>query len=208
MFCECDRLLYVEDTQKKNFSHNNSLDFSKINSEYVKLSEKIQKEHFNETEKSNIFNHNLIDQGNSIPSSISLVSDNNISDIYKILGINRTINSQIYNITKMISMFSGCSSLISVTDISKWNTSNVEDMGYIFNGCSSITSLPDISKWNTSNVKKISYMFCGCTLLITLPDISKWNTSNFKILVQYLGDVSQYYHYLIYQNGILLMSII
>ena len=115
---------------------------------------KIQKEHFNETEKSNIFNHNLIDQGNSIPSSISLVSDNNISDIYKILGINRTINSQIYNITKMISMFSGCSSLI------------------------------------------------------TLPDISKWNTSNFKILVQYLGDVSQYYHYLIYQNGILLMSII
>ena len=35
MFCECDRLLYVEDTQKKNFSHNNSLDFSKINSEYV-----------------------------------------------------------------------------------------------------------------------------------------------------------------------------
>ena len=94
MFCECDRLLYVEDTRKKNFSHNNSLDFSKINSEYVKLSEKIQKEHFNETEKSNIFNHNLIDQGNSIPSSISLVSDNNISDIYKILGINRTINSK------------------------------------------------------------------------------------------------------------------
>ena len=59
----------------------------------------------------------------------------------------------------MCKMFSGCSSLISLPDISNWNTSSVNNMSYIFNGCSSIISLPDLSKWNTSNVEDISYIF-------------------------------------------------
>ena len=29
----------------------------------------------------------------------------------------------------------------------------------MFNRCSSLLSLPDISKWNTNNVIKMSYMF-------------------------------------------------
>ena len=44
----------------------------------------------------------------------------------------------------MESMFFGCSSLLSLTDISKWNTSNVTNMGYMFEDCSSLSSLPDI----------------------------------------------------------------
>jgi len=42
-----------------------------------------------------------------------------------------------------------------------------------FYNFSSLISLPDISKWNTSNVKDMSYMFCLCSSLISLTDISK-----------------------------------
>ena len=84
----------------------------------------------------------------------------------------------ITNITNMSYMFYGCSSLSSLPDISKWNTSNVTDMSCMFDRCSSLSSLPDISKWNTSNVTNMSCMFYGCSSLSSLPDISKWNTSN------------------------------
>ena len=43
-------------------------------------------------------------------------------------------------------MFLGCNSLIALPDISKWNTSNVEDMSGMFRECNSLISLPDISK--------------------------------------------------------------
>ena len=49
-------------------------------------------------------------------------------------------------------MFGECKSLISLPDISKWNTKNVEGMGVMFCFCKSLQSLPDISKWNTKNV--------------------------------------------------------
>jgi len=81
------------------------------------------------------------------------------------------------NLRYINSMFSGCNSLISLPDISKWYTSEVDDMSYIFYDCNSLKSLPDISKWNTSKVNDMSYMFSGCNSLISLPDISKWNTS-------------------------------
>jgi len=56
-------------------------------------------------------------------------------------------------------MFAGCSSLISLPDISNWNTKNIEDMYSLFCNCSSLISLPDISKWDIKNVKTISLMF-------------------------------------------------
>ena len=56
-------------------------------------------------------------------------------------------------------MFNWCNSLNSLPDISKWDTSNVEDMSDMFNGCYSLNSLPDISKWNTSNVYDMWSMF-------------------------------------------------
>ena len=45
----------------------------------------------------------------------------------------------------MNAMFAECSSLISLPDISKWNTKNVNDMRYMFYECSSLISLPDMS---------------------------------------------------------------
>ena len=65
-------------------------------------------------------------------------------------------------------MFSGCSSIISLPDISKWNINNVNDTSYMFSGCSSLISLPDISKWNTNKVKYMSRMFSWCNSLISL----------------------------------------
>ena len=51
-------------------------------------------------------------------------------------------------------------------------------MQEIFSKCSSLKSLPDISKWNKDNVINMGGLFFGCNLLKYLPDISKWNTYN------------------------------
>ena len=85
---------------------------------------------------------------------------------------------EIKKCTNMKGMFMGCSSLISISKESKWNTKNIIDMSFMFSGCSKLKELPDISQWNTNNVKDISYMFCGCELLTSIPDISKWNIDN------------------------------
>ena len=97
--------------------------------------------------------------------------ENNIIEI-KLKGIN--------NINDTSNMFDCCSSLISLPDISKWNTNNVSDMSYMFDCCSSLISLPDISKWNTNNVTNMRYMFSHCSSLISLPNISKWNMKKVK----------------------------
>ena len=45
-------------------------------------------------------------------------------------------------------------------------------MNSLFTGCSNLKYLPDISKWNIINSTDIGSMFAGCTSLISLPDIS------------------------------------
>ena len=122
--------------------------------------------------KNNINNCTMIIDNKSYKISEKFKIDNYNKDKIevKLKGINKIIN--------MSYMFSNCSSLLSLQDISKWNTSNVNDMSYMFSNCSSISSLPDISKWITSNVNNMSYMFNHCSSLSSLPDISKWNTSN------------------------------
>ena len=47
-------------------------------------------------------------------------------------------------------------------------------MSELFSGCKSLSSLPDISKWNTKNIDKIEKIFYGCISLSSLPDISLW----------------------------------
>ena len=82
------------------------------------------------------------------------------------------------NITDFNYMFSGCSSLSSISDISKWNTKNIITMKWMFFGCKSLESIPDISNWDILNVTDIQFMFAGCKALTSLPEISKWNTKN------------------------------
>ena len=63
-------------------------------------------------------------------------------------------------ITDMSCMFSGCSSLQSLPDISKWDTKNVTNMRCMFLGCKSLNNLPDISKWDTKHITHISDINC------------------------------------------------
>ena len=56
----------------------------------------------------------------------------------KLKGIN--------NITNMSGMFEGCSSLSSLSDISKWNTNNVNDMTDIFENCITLLSWIKLKK--------------------------------------------------------------
>ena len=83
-----------------------------------------------------------------------------------------------YNVFDMSFMFSSCTSLISLPDISKWGTYNVENMSGIFLNCSSLEKLPDIFKWQTNKVRNMSDIFANCLSLLHLPDISNWKTYN------------------------------
>ena len=97
-------------------------------------------------------------------------------------------------------MFYNCSSLNNLPDISKWNTTNVNNMSSMFYYCESLNNLPDISKWNTTNVTDMSSMFYNCKSLNNL-DLSflnfkkinninymLYNCNNYKNL-----DLQEYY---------------
>ena len=81
------------------------------------------------------------------------------------------------NVQDMNNMFATCQSLKTL-DVSNFNTSNVKDMNYMFYYCKELTSLGDISNFNTSNVKDMKRMFYNCKKLTSLGDISNWDTSN------------------------------
>ena len=74
------------------------------------------------------------------------------------------------NVTNMGSMFLYCFSLVEIIGIENFNTMNVKKMTRMFLGCASLKRL-DLSKWNTSNVEDMSYMFGGdLTGLEIIPD--------------------------------------
>ena len=56
-------------------------------------------------------------------------------------------------------------------------------MSYMSSGCNSLKSLPDISKWDTRYIMNINYMFYGSNSLKSLPDISKCDTRNIKYMI-------------------------
>ena len=192
---EIDKNYYSENIIKiKLYGTNNIDDMSYIFCDCNKLGSIKIKNDFIATEIDSIEyfsedNSSLIscNQSNIEYNSINLYQGNNFSSL-SISGINKdyiseiTNDNEIYsnndllfniNVKNMSYMFSGCGSLISLPNISEWNTSNVTNMSHLFNGCNSLKSLPDISKWNTSNVVDMSSLFRGCKELVSLPDISK-----------------------------------
>ena len=75
----------------------------------------------------------------------------------------------------------------------------------MFSDCSSLKSLPDISKWNTINVTNMKEIFSSCTSLRVLPDLSKWKTLNVNDMSGIFFSIVLFYLlYQIYQSGILL----
>ena len=147
-------------------------DISEINIVYnIKKDEKYIK----------IFGSKFVENNKNICKMIIDNKEYEITEEYRVKRFDHNILNiklkGIENVTDMSDMFKECSSLISVPDISKWNTNNVVDINGIFNGCISLSSLPDISQWNTNNVTKMNFMFNECFNII----ISKIINLKFKL---------------------------
>ena len=158
------------------------------------------------TQKYNIKNYNdnkLIIKLKGIAQVTSM--EDMFSGCSSLLSLPDISNWNTYNITNMSYLFNGCRSLLSLPDISKWNTSNVTNMRGMFNICQSLSSIPDISKWDTHNFINISGIFRCCSSLSSIPDISKWNTNNVTDMSWIFYGCRPYHLYPIFQNGILIM---
>ena len=162
----------------------------------------------------NILNNGIISDDSDIPlymniNKYSKQDYSEISEKEKENTINKSTLLNIFNnliihknnFTNLRQIFSGCRALLSLPDISIWNTNKTIDMSGLFNECISLKYLPDISKWNTDNVIDMSDIFCEGNSLISLPDISKWNTKNVIEMSQifsncssllYLPDISKW----------------
>ena len=121
--------------------------------------------------QSKIITSTVIDNGIA-PLSVSEL----FSDCVELTSVNVS-KLDTSKVTDMNSMFSGCSKLTSIGDLSKWDTSNVTDMSYMFSECSVLTSVGNLSGWNTSKVTNMGGMFFGCSKLTSVGDLSGWNTS-------------------------------
>lgn len=67
------------------------------------------------------------------------------------------------NVTELVTMFSGCTNLISV-GLNNGSTSNVTTMYEMFNSCRALVSL-DLSNWETPNLTDTTRMFANCVSL-------------------------------------------
>ena len=147
IFYKCESLISVEYYQmnnQRNVMNDKSddiIDFNLIyNNTYINNS--------NSSDFSNIYCDSKQNESSISQNNKYLLSGNEKFHFYFPLLFSKLTNIRY--------MFSECNSLISLPDISKWNTSNVKDMMCLFDKCNSLISLPDISKWNTSNVENMS----------------------------------------------------
>ena len=116
---------------------------------------------------------------------VKLIEKNSISDMsYMFYGCKNLISVinisywDTINVTNMKSMFHLCKNLKSLGNLSELRVENVIDFSYMFYGCNSLTNLEDISKWNIYKASNISYLFYDCISLKKLPDIKKLNLKN------------------------------
>ena len=141
--------------------------------------------------QSNIKNNN-INGYNSINEDSFLLTNSTIINFNDNSYKNKTLYEHFYSLKLSLSnsyknntiiptdlsyMFSGCSSIISISGINKWDTINVINMSHMFNECSSLQNIIDMSLWKTNYINDISYMFSDCSSLVSLPDISNWDTN-------------------------------
>ena len=104
--------------------------------------------------------------------NLSTITKSEKRDLDTVIYFNNQLTYYQNYFSILIGVFSGCSSLSSLPNISHLDSRIVLDMNGIFYNCSSLTSLPDISKWNIKNVDDMSGIFAGCSSLTSLPDIS------------------------------------
>ena len=111
------------------------------------------------------------------------------SKLTSIGGLNDAVNDDVNNwntasASKMDFMFAYDANLPSL-DLSKFDTSQVDNFSYMFAGCSKLTSIgglndavnDDVNNWNTASASNMSFMFAYDRALNKL-DLSKFDTSN------------------------------
>ena len=194
LFYKCDSLISIKDIYEldNNIENNESNE----NDEFNTIIESSINDIISDSDKLDNFYGDTIQELLSIPI---IVDKKNILKENEKIKKNYLIKFN--GLTNMSHIFEGCQSLISLPDLSIWNTTNVNKMNSIFQHCKSLLSLPDISKWNIQNVQDISNLFYGCHSLISLPDISDWNTINIIIMynlfrecksLNFLPDISKW----------------
>jgi hypothetical protein len=107
---------------------------------------------------------------NTYNCTIELINEIKTNDQLTSTTISLPLYIDTSNITNMSSMFKNN---IFNGDISRWNTSNVQEMSEIFSENNIFNG--DISRWDISNVQYMNGMFSKS---IFNGDISRWNTSN------------------------------
>ena len=105
---------------------------------------------------------NGIDKGS--PQHSIFINDTNT--VIKIFWYN--------NVKNTICLFAGCENIKEI-DLSEFDSSGVTAMNNMFSGCSALTSIKNLSNLNTGNVEIMEYMFAKCFLLTSL-DLSNFNT--------------------------------
>ena len=76
----------------------------------------------------------------------------------------------------MRSMFSGCTSLISI-DLTNFKTSKLKNINFLFYECSSLISV-NLSNWYTQNLVHMKYIFSKCPK-IQFIDVSPFTNYEF-----------------------------
>ena len=175
MFYNCVELLLIRDITNVNYSYKDSLIINDMQNEINYSNENEENDEiFNQNKQNNLCKDLEPDQ---ISSSLSNITNknkdesisnnflpNNIYDEDNLINASEYYN--FYNVTNMSYMFWGCKSLISLPDISKWNTSNVTNMREMFYKCKSLISLPDIAKCHESDNIDTYYMINECFNLL------------------------------------------
>ena len=120
-----------------------------------------------------------------------ILANENSTDLFynftKLVSIDGLEYLDTSNVTSMLAMFYGCSSLTNL-DLSNFDTSKVTTMMEMFGDCSSLTTL-DLSNFDTSKVTNMASMFWGCGSLTTL-DVSNFDTSNVEAMVNMFQNCS------------------
>ncbi len=89
-----------------------------------------------------------------------------------ILQITATDVPDLANVSNMESMFSGCTSLNSPSNINTWNTATITNMSGLFE--QAIAFNQNIGSWNTGAVTQMIYMVKGASAFNQ--NIGSWNT--------------------------------
>ena len=153
--CELLESLFYTNSTKIKDNINNEDNIQIIDNEYINLIE-IMNDNINESEYNNYTDNYF---STSQVTKIEEIADD--ESFY----MNSSFKIKFNHYINMSFMFSNCSSLKYLPDISVWKISNVRNMinmNNMFSDCSSLLSLPNISKWETGNVDDMSYMFSNC----------------------------------------------